>query len=74
MLDARFWEQERERVRSEIVAAVPARDSLIFTSRAVTGTVELLRKVAVDVHDSAGGDALSKKLFLWTRGRWEVLA
>src|SRR5262245_52371398 len=29
MLDARFWDQERQRVGSDIVAAVPARTSLL---------------------------------------------
>jgi len=74
MLDAGFWEQERERVRSEIVAAVPAHDTLIFTNRSVTGTVDLLRRVAAEVYGSAGQSALSRKLFLWVKGRWEVLA
>jgi uncharacterized protein YtpQ (UPF0354 family) len=72
MLDAAFWNQERERARSEIVAAVPARDALVFTNRSVTSNVEMLRAIVGDVYETAAASALSKRLFLWNQGRWEV--
>jgi len=72
LLDASFWNQERERARSEIVAAVPARDSLVFTNRSVTTNVDMLKVVAGDVYETAAASALSKRLYLWNQGRWEV--
>ena len=74
MLDARFWDQERERAKSEIVAAVPARDSLLFTSRAAARNIELLKGVVMDVFETAGTSSLSRKLFLWNQGRWELFS
>lgn len=74
MLDSGFWDLERQRVGSAIVAGVPARDSLVFTSRSVTWQVDVLRRLVADIYDKAGADALSRKLFLWNQGRWEVMA
>jgi len=74
MLDSGFWDLERQRAGSDIVAAVPARDTLVFANRSVTGYVDVLKRVTADVHGSAGNDALSRKLFLWNRGRWEVFS
>jgi uncharacterized protein YtpQ (UPF0354 family) len=73
MLDPGFWDLERQRAGSEIIAAVPARDTLVFANRSVTGYVDVLRRVVADVYASAGESALSRKLFLWSKGRWEVL-
>src|SRR5262245_43701390 len=72
MLDTKFWDQERERAGSDILAAVPARDALIFSNRAVTRNLDVLKGVAADVYQTAGKSALSKRIFLWNQGRWEV--
>jgi uncharacterized protein YtpQ (UPF0354 family) len=74
MLDTGFWDLERQRAGSDIIAAVPARDSLVFTARSVAWHVDVLRRLATDVHGSAGNDALSRKLYLWNQGRWEVFS
>ncbi|MCC7485239.1 MAG: hypothetical protein IT529_09650 [Burkholderiales bacterium] len=74
MLDSGFWDLERNRAGSDIVAAVPARDTLVFASRASATHVGVLKRVTGEVHEAAGGDALSRKLYLWFRGRWEVFA
>jgi uncharacterized protein YtpQ (UPF0354 family) len=74
MLDAAFWEKETERRGSAIVAAAPARDVLMFSDRSVRGNVEILKKLAIDVHATADKEALSKTVFLWNRGRWEAFA
>jgi uncharacterized protein YtpQ (UPF0354 family) len=74
MLDAGFWDLERQRAASEVIAAVPARDTLVFANRSVTGYVDMLRRVVADVYGAAGESALSRKLFLWTNRRWQVLA
>src|SRR5262245_15321376 len=74
MLDTGFWDLERQRVGSAIVAGVPARDSLVFTSRSVAWQVDVLRRLVTDIYGSAGTEALSQKLFLWNQGKWEVFA
>ncbi len=74
MLDAAFWEKESQRRGSSIVAAAPARDTLMFSDRSTRGNVDLLKKLAVDVYASAGKEALSKTVFLWNQGRWEAFA
>ena len=72
MLDAAFWEKESQRRGSSIVAAAPARDTLMFSDRSARGNVDLLKKLTVDVYASAGKEALSKTVFLWNQGRWEA--
>ena len=74
MLDAAFWEKESQRRGSAIVAAAPARDVLMFSDRSARGNVDLLKKLALDVHSGAGEDAVSKTVFLWNYGRWEAFA
>jgi hypothetical protein len=74
MLDTGFWDLERQRAGGDIVAGAPARDSLVFTARTVAWHVDALRRLVTDVHASAGNDALSRKLYLWSQGRWEVFA
>ena len=72
MLDSGFWDLERQRAGNDIIAGVPARDSLVFTARTAAWHVDALRHLVTDVHGSAGNDALSRKLYLWNQGRWEV--
>lgn len=74
MLDAAFWEKESQRRGSAIVAAAPARDVLMFADRSVRGNIDVLKKLALDIHSGAGKDALSKTVFLWNHGRWEAFA
>jgi uncharacterized protein YtpQ (UPF0354 family) len=74
MLDAAFWEKESARRGKAIVAAAPARDVLMFSDRSVRGNVDMLKRLAVDVHGGAGKDALSRTVFLWNQGRWEAFA
>jgi len=72
MLDAAFWEKERQRRGSAIIAAAPARDVLMFSDRSARGNVDLLKKLTVDVYATADKEALSKTVFLWNYGRWEA--
>lgn len=74
MLDTGFWDLERQRAGGDIIAGVPARDSLVFTARTVTWHVDTLRRLVAEIHGSAGNDAVSRKLYLWSQGRWEVFA
>ncbi len=73
MLDTQYWETERKRVNSEIIAAVPARDALIYTNRSSPQNLEALRRVAADLYAVAGKNSLSRWLFLWNYSYWEVL-
>ena len=73
MLDASFWILERQRAGADIAAAVPARDTLVFTSRSSEEQVAVLQRLAEQVYGAAGKDALSRKIFLWKSGRWEVM-
>ncbi|MBI2508792.1 MAG: hypothetical protein HYV99_01990 [Betaproteobacteria bacterium] len=72
MLDFRFWDEQKLRAGADIVASVPARDTLLFADRRVTGYVDTLKGVTADVYAGAGKDALASTLFLWNQGRWEV--
>ena len=72
MLDFRFWDEQKQRAGADIVAGVPARDTLVFTDRRVTRNVDMLRGVVSDVYAGAGESALTRTLFLWNQGRWEV--
>lgn len=72
MLDFKFWDDQKLRAGADIVASVPARDTLIFTDRRVTNYVNTLKGVTADVYAGAGASALARTLFLWNQGRWEV--
>jgi len=74
MLDARVWEAEAQRAKSGIVVAVPARDTLMYSDRSSPRNVDSLKQLATDVYEVAGGNALSRRIFLWNYGRWEVFA
>jgi uncharacterized protein YtpQ (UPF0354 family) len=74
MLDFPFWEKESQRRGSSIVAAAPARDTLMFSDRSARGNVDLLKKLTLEVYATAGKEALSKTVFLWNQGRWEAFA
>ena len=72
MLESRFWDEQKLRAGADIVASVPARDTLLFADRGVTTYVDILKGITADVYASAGKDALANTLFLWNQGRWEV--
>jgi uncharacterized protein YtpQ (UPF0354 family) len=76
MLDADFWEKEKTRpmyTGGEIVAAVPARDVLWFTSLKPAENVRNLRENTERSHKAAGERAISKLMYVWRNKRWEVL-
>jgi hypothetical protein len=72
MLDTQYWEAERKRADSQIIAAVPARDALIYTSRSSPQNLDALRRVAAARYAGAGKNSLSRWLFLWNYSYWEV--
>lgn len=75
MLDGAFWERERAQFGSpELIAVVPGRDVVIFTTREPRQNVELLKHLAVNAYEKAGPQAVSRTVFAWRNYRWEVIA
>jgi hypothetical protein len=66
-----FWEQEAKSAKGPLVAAVPARDVLIFVDAAEPGRVDELRRLVNKVYGEAGRAAVSKFLYVWTAGVWQ---
>jgi uncharacterized protein YtpQ (UPF0354 family) len=74
LLDGAFWDQQQRAVGKELIAIVPSRDEVIFTSREPKQNIELLKHLAVQRYEAAGKRAVSRTVFAWKFYRWEVLA
>jgi uncharacterized protein YtpQ (UPF0354 family) len=64
-----LWEREREKLRGEPVAAVPARDLLLFADSANPAAVAQLKQLAAKMRAEATY-ALTDRLFVLREGRW----
>ena len=69
LLFADLWEREREKLRGEPVAAVPARDLLLFADSANPDAVAQLKQLASKMRGEASY-ALTDKLFVLREGNW----
>ncbi|MFZ2754013.1 MAG: DUF1444 family protein [Lysobacteraceae bacterium] len=69
LLFADLWEREREKLRGEPVAAVPARDLLLFADSANPDAVAQLKHLAAKMRGEATY-ALTDRLFLLREGNW----
>lgn len=69
LLFADLWEREREKLRGEPVAAVPARDLLLFADSANPDAVAQLKQVASKMRAEATY-ALTERLFVLREGNW----
>ena len=69
LLFADLWEREREKLRGEPVAAVPARDLLLFADSANADAVSQLKQLAAKMRAEATY-ALTDRLFVLREGRW----
>ena len=69
LLFADLWEREREKLRGEPVAAVPARDLLLFADFANTDAVAQLKQLAARMRAEATY-ALTDRLFVLRDGNW----
>ena len=69
LLFADLWEREREKLRGDPVAAVPARDLLLFADSADAEAIARLAQLAMKMHQEATY-ALTGKLFVLRDGRW----
>ena len=69
LLFADLWEREREKLRGEPVAAVPARDLLLFADSANPDAVAQLKQLASKMRAEATY-ALTDRLFVLREGNW----
>jgi uncharacterized protein YtpQ (UPF0354 family) len=69
LLFADLWERERGKLRGEPVAAVPARDLLLFADSANPAAVAQLKQLAAKMRAEATY-ALTDRLFVLREGRW----
>lgn len=69
LLFSDLWEREREKLRGEPVAAVPARDLLLFADSADVDAVAQLRQLAAKMRQEAAY-ALTDRLFVLREGQW----
>jgi uncharacterized protein YtpQ (UPF0354 family) len=69
LLFADLWERERGKLRGEPVAAVPARDLLLFADSANPAAVAQLKQLAAKMRAEATY-ALTDRLFALREGRW----
>jgi uncharacterized protein YtpQ (UPF0354 family) len=70
LLFSDLWAREREKLRGEPVAAVPARDLLLFADSADAEAVAQLRQLAAKMRAEAAY-ALTDRLFVLREDRWE---
>lgn len=69
LLFSDLWEREREKLRGEPVAAVPARDLLLFADSADADAVAQLRQLATKMREEAAY-SLTDRLFVLREGQW----
>jgi uncharacterized protein YtpQ (UPF0354 family) len=71
LLDETFWNETQEKVGGTLLACVPVRDTVLFTSTARNGGESELKRLAKQLMD--GGDHLiSETVLRWKGGNWEV--
>jgi hypothetical protein len=73
LLDAAFWDDQAKRAGGPLIAAIPERDSVLFTKAEPRQNIELLKHRAVVMFEKAGKQALSRTVLAWREGRWEVV-
>lgn len=69
LLFSDLWEREREKLRGDPVAAVPARDLLLFADAADADAVAQLRQLATKMREEAAY-SLTDRLFVLRDGQW----
>ena len=68
-----LWTDGRLDVRGEIVMAVPSRELLLVTGTGNEEGMARLKEVAEEVHREGAPYRLSKSLFVYRGGKFEVL-
>jgi hypothetical protein len=70
LLSDKLWDGEARELKGEIVAAVPSRDVLVYTTSSSVAGLAALRQ-AVDKVQAGGDHLVSKTLLIRRNGRWE---
>ena len=70
LLDS-LWEKEEKLIAGEILASVPSRDTLFFTSTESAEGIEAIRKTIVEVSKEEAY-LMSNTLLVRRNGKWEV--
>lgn len=71
LLVSELWQQIGHEVNGEIIATIPARDLLLYTTTDERSAVRIIRDAARQFHHEAG-DAISDVLLKWTEQHWVV--
>jgi hypothetical protein len=71
-LDRDFWAAQYREHPEGIVAAVPQRGGLVFTSATDAEAIDTLRFSAAALYAGAGGARISSALYLFKNGRWSI--
>jgi len=72
MLLNHVWEQLASQISGELIVGVPGRDRIMFTSSDHFEGQLAMRKLLDAAYDHAGPDALSRDLFVWRGGSWQI--
>lgn len=72
MLLPHVWDQLAARLTGELIAGVPGRDRIMFTSSDHIEGQLAMRKILDAAYDHAGSQALSRQLFAWRDSAWQV--
>ncbi|MBN2294883.1 MAG: DUF1444 family protein [Pirellulales bacterium] len=67
-----LWKQLDERVPGQIVAAVPARDVMLYTSSESEEGLAAIKKIAAEVFAANDVHGLTEQLLTWKDGKWAV--
>lgn len=70
LLSDKLWTDQASAVQGELVAAVPARDVLVFTGSSSPAGLDRLRQIVNQTY-SGGAHIISKTLLVRRNGRWE---
>lgn len=70
LLVDKFWNDQSKLIKGDIVAAVPARDVLIFTSSVDIEALRAMRKTT-DKLFAQGVYQISKRFLVWRQNKWE---
>lgn len=74
MLLPHVWDQLASRLTGELVVGVPGRDRIMFTSSDHIEGQLAMRKLLDAAYEHAGAGALSRELFVWRAGAWQIYA
>ncbi len=72
LLLGHVWDQLATRLTGELVVGVPGRDRIMFTSSDHFEGQLAMRKLLDAAYEHAGPRALSRELYVWREGAWQL--